>query len=184
MIKWNYGNLFLRVPPYDARAIANYFLELAKRDVKTLDLMKIQKLVYLAHGWSLAISGKPLITDKVEAWKYGPVIRSIYREFAHAGSGPIKQPAFDAKFIDGKLVFSPLKLEDIGDPENENVKRLLNEVWKAYGGYSGIQLSNYTHEVGSPWADTWRSEGGIDIIPDALIKTYFEGLAAQAHGRS
>ncbi|MGZ3389845.1 MAG: Panacea domain-containing protein, partial [Isosphaeraceae bacterium] len=63
--------------PYDARAIANYFLERARREGKALDQMKIQKLVYFANGWHIAIKGEPLIDEQVEAWRYGPVIQSL-----------------------------------------------------------------------------------------------------------
>ena len=46
---------------YSAKEIANYFLELsAKKDISPL---KIQKLVYIAHGWHLALYGEPLVQD-------------------------------------------------------------------------------------------------------------------------
>lgn len=57
-----------------AKAVANHFLELAWSDGTTLNPMQIQKLVYIAHGWHLAITEKPLIHESVEAWTYGPVI--------------------------------------------------------------------------------------------------------------
>ena len=40
--------------------------------------MKVQKLVYFAHGWHLGITKKPLINEQVEAWPYGAVIPSLY----------------------------------------------------------------------------------------------------------
>lgn len=54
---------------YSAKEIANYFLELsAKKDISPL---KIQKLVYIAHGWHLALYGEPLVQDELaEAWEY------------------------------------------------------------------------------------------------------------------
>ena len=38
---------------YDARTIANVFLELGSRDGAHISPLKMQKLVYLANGWSL-----------------------------------------------------------------------------------------------------------------------------------
>jgi uncharacterized phage-associated protein len=169
---------YLSVPPFDAKAVANYFLELANRDGKTLDAMKIQKLVYLAHGWSLALLGRPLIADKIEAWQYGPVIRSLYGAFADCGSGPIQHPALDARRAEGgRLVLTPARLEGIESPFNAKVKGLLDEVWRAYGSYTGIELSNYTHQDGTPWAQTWRP--GVDglVISDESIKDHFHQLA-------
>jgi len=46
---------------YDAKIVANYFLDLADRDHVFVSPLKLQKLVYLAHGWSLALRGRPLL---------------------------------------------------------------------------------------------------------------------------
>jgi len=43
--------------------------------------MKLQKLVYYAHGWHLALNNEPLIDEQVECWQYGPVISSLFHEF-------------------------------------------------------------------------------------------------------
>ena len=170
----------VRNPPYDAKAVANYFLELAGRDGRTLDPMKIQKLVYLAHGWHLALTGKPLVTERIEAWQYGPVIRSLYAAFQDAGSGPIKAPAREAQFADGKVVFvvSP-RIQDLQDPANEETRKILDEIWKVYGGFTAVQLSNLTHEQGSPWEITWsrsKDKEGL-VIDDKLVQEYFENQA-------
>jgi uncharacterized phage-associated protein len=158
---------YFRNPPYDARAVANYFLSLAERDGKTLDQMKLQKLVYLAHGWSLALLDEPLITDKVEAWRYGPVIRSLYRAFANAGRNPITKPAYEVRFVGTKVTAIPLTLDE--DSCNERVRNLIEEVWKVYSPYTGIQLSNYTHQEDSPWARTWKDSSLPQIIPDETM---------------
>jgi hypothetical protein len=75
--------------PYPAAAIANEFLELAKANGQALTPMQIQKLVYFAHGWNLAITGEPLIWERVEPWDYGPVVRNLYRNLREFGSGAI-----------------------------------------------------------------------------------------------
>ncbi|WP_366513810.1 type II toxin-antitoxin system antitoxin SocA domain-containing protein [Planktotalea sp.] len=51
--------------------------------------MKLQKLVYIAYGWHLALSGKKLFTEEIEAWKHGPVVPSLYHEFKHLRENPI-----------------------------------------------------------------------------------------------
>jgi len=82
-------------------AIANYFIELAKNDANLVSPMKLQKLVYFALGWCLALADKPLINEKVEAWQYGPVVGSLYREFKKYGNEGITSPAVEFKHLEG-----------------------------------------------------------------------------------
>ena len=70
-------------------AIANEFLELAAREGVSLSQMKLQKLVYFAYGWSLALRGDPLVNEQVECWDYGPVFPSLYRRTKRYGADPI-----------------------------------------------------------------------------------------------
>lgn len=155
---------------YNALAIANYFLDLASRDGKELNPMKLQKLVYYAHGWNLAINGQPLIDEAVEAWTYGPVIPSLYHEFKKFGSGPITEKAMTLEISGPTSVrFIMPRVQD------EETMSLLDTVWEAYGNLSAVQLSNLTHESDSPWSTIYSQSGGrkgVDI-PDELIKQYF-----------
>ena len=157
--------------PYNAKAVANYFLDLAESKNEKLDLMKLQKLIYFAHGWNLAITGKPLITESIQAWQYGPVVSSIYHEFKEFGNDPITKPATDITIES----VSPPKFCFVKPQINDDFsKNLLNKIWGKYGKYSAIQLSNMTHQPGTPWRNTWKE--GIPkgtVISDELIKNYF-----------
>ncbi|WP_416366578.1 Panacea domain-containing protein [Sphingomonas aurantiaca] len=54
-----------------------------------LTQMQLQKLVFFAHGWTLAETGYALTEDDPEAWVYGPVYRDLYDHTKYFGSGPI-----------------------------------------------------------------------------------------------
>jgi uncharacterized phage-associated protein len=144
--------------PVDARLIAKNMLELGVRDGAPIDPMKIQKLVYLSHGWNLAFYSSPLISQQVEAWRYGPVISELYYEFRTFRAGPITQ----APNVGGHMI-----------PQTMG---LLESVWKTYFQYSAVQLSMLTHEPGGAWDLTMRAHTGLwgsPIIPNELITEEF-----------
>ena len=166
-----------------AKAVANYFLDLAGRDKKTLNPMKIQKLVYLAHGWCLALTEKPLIQESVEAWTYGPVISDLYHEFKRWGNGAIQERATeinDVAFSGGRLQLEePSIVDECADPDE--VKHLLERVWEVYERFTAIQLSNMTHQKGTPWDTTRKRNAGKRSvsIDDRSIREHFEKLAEE-----
>lgn len=169
---------------FNAQAIANYFIELSVSKGVALSSMKIQKLVYFAHGWHLAIkNGEPLIDEQVEAWAFGPVIPSLYASLKYYGNLAVTTPIVDRTRFEptnGDFKFHvPTIFEKPG--EVEFTRTLLNRIWEIYSPYTAIQLSNLTHEPDTPWSQVFneytRDGGtipkGTDIPRDA-IRAYFK----------
>ena len=71
--------------------IANPFIRKSLKEKKPITQIKLQKLIYFAHGFYLAIREKPLVKEKIEAWQFGPVITSVYHKFKDWGSNPIDE---------------------------------------------------------------------------------------------
>ena len=101
---------------YNALTIANQFLSIAEREVINLNTMKLQKLIYLAHGWSLSITDKALIRESIMAWRFGPVIPCVYSTFKVFGMGNITK-------------FAKIDREVFDKKANAIVER----VWEIYG---------------------------------------------------
>ena len=101
------------------------------------------KLVFIAQGIALAKWRTPLFAEPVEAWKHGPVIRNLWKSTHHYGSRPIASRIRDEVFD-----CEP----EIPDSDQETLE-LLAFVWQTCSKYSGAQLSNWTHEDGSPWSE-------------------------------
>ena len=163
---------------FSAKAVANYFLDVARRDGRSLDPMQVQKLVYFAHGWHLALTGRPLIKEKVEAWPFGPVIRSLFHEFKRWGSGPIQELATQPAKVGGLTFGShPVSMDEeaTNDDELATAKRVLDRVWDVYGRFSGIKLSEITHHSDSPWFEVRRAHPGErDVeIPNDSLQRFF-----------
>ena len=168
--------------PYDSLAVANYFIE---RGGGTVNPMKVQKLVYFAHGWNLAISDQPLLRERIEAWKYGPVVPQLYHELKEFGSRPIPVPVTVLRFSGARPVtVTPNIAQDASD-DIADTKGLLDRVWEVYGGYSAVKLSNATHVPGSPWDITWKQCGGTHhaVIDDNLIKEDFKKRLEKANAK-
>ena len=73
-----------------AAAAANVLLAEGENRGIALDPMKLQKLLYLAQGYYSALTEGPWISEPFEAWDYGPVVPSLYREFRNFGAKAIK----------------------------------------------------------------------------------------------
>lgn len=163
--------------PHSSLAIANEFIRrgLSQNGSGALTQMQVQKLVYLAHAWTLASLEEPLIEDPVEAWKFGPVIRKLYSALSRYGRDKITREICwgeDTPFYRG----------DDGDVAQEELtpfeESVVDLIWETYGGYPAFKLSALTHEPDSPWSQTY-DESSNRIIPESLIKEYFkEKLAA------
>ncbi len=172
---------------FSADAIANEFLNVAERNGETLTPMKLQKLAYFSHGWFLALEKKPFVDEPIYAWKFGPVIQSMYHEFKEFGDSPITRKARELrikKIPDSRRVkmevFEPQFATESLDEAKirpEDGHALIRRIWELYGDKSALQLSNATHASGTPWREIYDSfSGNIPHgiqIPDDMIQTYF-----------
>ena len=149
---------------YPAIAVANYFVEKANRLGEVITNLKVQKLLYFAHGWTLALARKPLIADRIQAWKNGPVVPLVYH--AYKGFGRENIPMSSRSF--------PIKAHD---------RRLLDDIYRIYGPISAENLSELTHDKGSPWHMTYDQEVLDKEIANGIIQDYFFDLSRRANGQ-
>jgi uncharacterized phage-associated protein len=167
-----------------AASVANEFLDLWSKEqayVPAIDQMKIQKLLFYAHGWYLAnTDGPPLFEDDFEAWPWGPILRDIYAQTRKFGRNPITERMYE---ISGNG-FGFVTPRGVEDPE---LKHFVKVIWDAYKDLSGIQLSNLTHAPGEPWAIMKERFGSLDHkpkIPNELIASVFKKKIENAAGNT
>jgi uncharacterized phage-associated protein len=152
---------------YDARQIANWFIERAAKDGRVLSIMSLLKLAYIAHGWNLEMRNAPLFANRVEAWRYGPVIPDVYNAFRSQGINPTKP------------------VEAFASPTEAVDANFLEQIYKIYGGLSAFRLSELTHEAGGPWETASKLGGSYAEIPNDMILGHYvqkRRLANQANG--
>lgn len=145
-----------------AEDVAKFFIQYYDdNDVLITNLM-LNKLLYFAQGHHLAEYGKPLFGETIEAWKYGPVVPSVYRKYKPYGKGPIHN---DGRF-DCRNLFS------------DDAMSLLLDVAEYYMDYSSSKLVALTHEQGSPWDKAFsghEDERHLAIDEDDM-RLYFQGI--------
>lgn len=143
----------------DVFNVANYFLYKSKPGTPlAITHLKLQKLVYYAQGWNLAINKKPLFQEEIRAWDHGPVVPELYNEYRSFSYFTIPTEKFCNK-QNGKNIFGKSELA------------VLDQVWEAYGEYDGKFLEELTHQE-DPWLYT-RRNGKIE---QKSMQTYFKKL--------
>lgn len=159
-------------------AIANELILLANSCGSPLTQMKLQKLIFFAHGWYLAICDEPLIDESFQAWRYGPVLPSVYDKFKIYGMLGIDKPGAELVYTANGFEWNTPRVTD----NTGNVKDLLDKIWDVFGKYSGTQLSEMTHAPNTPWKKMREEYGDARSIsiPNKLIKDYFKGLMNNA----
>nr|DAU09698.1 MAG TPA: hypothetical protein [Caudoviricetes sp.] len=177
-------NYKLQTVKENALSVANYFIELAKNDKVEIRPLKLMKLVYMAYGYALAIIDRSIIDprfDKVEAWRYGPVIPSVYHSFKQYRDSPVTEKTVVMVSDDDYLVgFVEPKLKD------KSARKVCDFVWKRYRDHSDSELVSLLHGQATPWAQVYR-EGQNCTIPEVMTKAFYKGLVkrllAVADGR-
>ncbi|RDU60740.1 Panacea domain-containing protein [Helicobacter marmotae] len=138
--------------------VALYFLFMAKSENMgdTISNLKMQKLLYLAQGHYIAVFDEPLFNDKIEAWRYGPVVKSVYDKFKK-----YKDLSIDFKELDkfNASLYTQKHLD------------MLPYVFYKYN-ISARELVALTHDSG-PWKE-YYNQYTTQEIPLQAVKAYFK----------
>ncbi|MDR1908694.1 MAG: DUF4065 domain-containing protein [Spirochaetaceae bacterium] len=131
--------------------------EVAKYLIKSLpiDNLKLQKLLYYSQAVHIVLHDKaPLFPEDIEAWDYGPVVPSVYREYKPFG--------FD--IIPGSDDPSTLSV-----PEMRSVDMAL----AGFGNMTGVELINQTHHE-KPWKSACKPGRPSNVISLDVMYDYFK----------
>ncbi|MDY7013941.1 MAG: DUF4065 domain-containing protein [Cyanobacteriota bacterium] len=111
--------------------IADYFIWLANETGSFISNLKLQKLVYYAQAWHLALYQTPLFEEDFQAWIHGPVIPELYQKYKDYRWRPI--------------------LKDVTLPKlTPDILKFLDEVAEEYFACDSYELEQMTHAE-APW---------------------------------
>ena len=156
---------------YPTLKVANYFVARAIESTGWIHPLKLQRLVYIAQGWSLVLLAEPLLHESILAGPNGPLILGL-------------DSFLQRRFGDAEV------REMIGSPGDHSIHfifetaagQVLARTWEQYRDFTGIQLANLTHLEGSPWSEARKSavEGEITVIDHEIMKRHYRLLAGLA----
>ena len=158
---------------YRPNLIANAFIYKAKLLGLPLTHMKLQKLVFFMHAWSLALRGSSVVSERPDAWTYGPVFESLYHSLKSNGSSPVGEYLTMINPQSGQLQALIPNLED------KEFWTLLDQVWDRYGKFSALELSALTHEAGGPWSQA--REARVESLDDTQVRNYYRSKLISPH---
>jgi len=130
------------MPAVTVNKVADWFIRFAHEVGDPITNLRLQKLVYYAQAWFLALHGRRLMPAEFQAWVHGPVCHPLYQRFRGYAWNPIVEPV-DAPALPAE------------------VETHLREIMEVYGGYSAWDLERLTHAEAP-----WQAARG-DLPPDA-----------------
>ena len=144
-----------------AQNVADYFLaRVDQEEGELISNLKLQKLLYYAQGFYLALNGEPLFGEAIEAWTHGPVVPEIYRQYKGHGAEAIPRPeGFDVAQY------------------NEAIRDFLDEVYSVFGQFSAWKLREMTHDE-PPWQEAFARDRGV-ISHESMIAYFKTQLVPQ-----
>lgn len=143
------------------------FIKLIKKDrkLKGIDIakyilsktkctqLKLQKLVYLCFADYLCDTGKELFTDQIYAFKYGPVVDTVFEKYKNYGYKPIEAEKED---INTTVSEMPAKSRILFAEDGTEKIISIDATLKRYGHLTAGQLVDLTHRENAPWTKTPR----------------------------
>ena len=114
---------------------ANFLLIECRERGDVLTNLKLQKLLYYAQAWYLAIHNKPLFKEDFQAWVHGPALPSQYKRFK-------------------RFEWRPILEEDIAKPvlKDALIADHLLEIVNVFGIETASSLELMTHNE-KPWQE-------------------------------
>lgn len=129
--------------------------------------IRLQKMLYFCYADYLCKTGEKLFNDKLIAYKYGPIVQSVYDVFKHK-YGDLSE--YGKQIPNKKSLIMPTKSK-IFFTENGIGKAIdIDKTLERYKHYSGKALVCVTHRKGTPWDLT---ELGMEISDDDILKAHF-----------
>lgn len=154
------------------KAATDYVIIFSSSHGIHLNLIKLQRILYMAYAWHLAFTnGRSLFEEPFQAWKFGPVNHRLQRHFASI-AGP------NAPITPGQRFFKDpfAAIGKLDEDEVDHMELIMN----VYGDLAATELEDMLLND-EPWA---TARQGLDEqdksdreITDQMILEYYHRRA-------
>ena len=153
---------------FDSVTVAAYIAAYANAERYSINITKIQKLLYVAYGANLVLNQCRLCGEYAHAWPYGPVFPKTRTALLHADLP--------------QITFADSRVSEYAN--DETLADIVKFTFEGFGDRTAAELTAWSHRPGSPWDMTVQQPGFNwgDEIPDAFIYDYFNKKITRDNG--
>ena len=136
--------------------VAQHMINYSQQAEVPVDYFMLQKMCYLAQGYSLANNDAPLFREEILAWKCGPAIKEIANAFSMFG--------------DDSIIVEVPDLKPLSDQDNESISYIVS-----YCKRNGLKSSDLISATSQQqiFVDAYNGSSR-SIIGQHIIKNYFK----------
>ena len=132
--------------------VAEYIIGYANQKNYSISNLKLQKILYFTQAQFLVALGYPCFIDVIEAWDFGPVVRSVYNQYKRYGS---------ANIYSGDMSLET----EMKEIEKDSIQLIIDKCVN----FSANQLVEITHNQ-DPWKNAYKKNV---YISNNAIRDYF-----------
>jgi uncharacterized phage-associated protein len=163
---------------YSVIDAANEIIKRAKKDKITLNLTKLQKLMYFVYGeFLLRYQIRLFKDDEPRKLPYGPVFTVLYDITKKKGLIEIINPIAFEEISDSDEIIEIVSKEDVRKWK-ENLTSTIDVVWNEHKNKTAKELSDDTHKEGYAWD---KCTSYYTVLEDEDIVAEFEDREKKKH---
>lgn len=139
--------------------VAKYILSVAYRNGDVITNLKLQKLLYYAQAWYMVNNNSEILfEDEIQAWRFGPVVPSVYEKMKRFKYNPISMKLSEKDY----------------ETLDKKQKDFIEDFCNYFLHFSATELVSMTHNE-TPWIEAFK-KGSHTKIDVTSMYTYYSNL--------
>lgn len=135
--------------------------------------LKLEKLVYLCYAEYLVDTKKKMFIDRIKAYKYGPVVKSVYEQYKHKYGDLKDENTTDIESL--KDIELAVQSRILFAKDGLEIQTSIEKTLDKYGEKTASQLVDITHRDGSPWSKAVKKSFmgiAVDITDEEIMENH------------